>query len=876
MNKIFIFCALAVLVCSKVSAQLNLSWQQIGPVNFGGPVFSLLIDKRDSARKTVYAGVFGGGIWKSTNGGDWWTALDCIENNAVSCMTQDAIGNIYFGTGGLISNSYITPTSLDLNQRGNGIYRLDGMDNITHLSSTIDTGTTSPWSQVNRIAVNPINSSQIIAATSNGLYWSTDAGISWAPASLPQNLIGQASSDVKWGNDGATIFAAVGRNSISTGTRLVRSLDGGQKWELIRSGNFTGSDTFPGFPNVQGRIEIALAPSNANVVYISIATPIGATYSVFRSLDKGNSWTQILAKSASFDPFSTINLGWFDNAISVSPADSSVIYIGGVNMYSYSPATGPNLISQLNHPEISATHQVEHFMFEINDHDPDEMYIATLYGVFKSANAYSNLTSPNIMMKNAGLCARDFYTVTAHRAGNVMGGSGKGLLMNDGKSNLFQFVFKQNSAYCEFSHLDTNFIIVGATFSAPLRRYNTGNSWLDFSDSILNKCASNYIGSTAPFRLFETKKAWNTSDSITFISSVNYSAGDTILVQSKTAQTYFPFKINTPLSAGNAIKIPDAVKARLFFGTNCGIFLTNDALNTITPVRWFRISSQSSIQYMDASFDGNTVYACNSQGQVIRYTGLNFINYDSIYGTYNPIISSANTYISTVDAGRLIEGIAVDPKNDSVVIVTISGTFPVTKPNAYKTTNGGITWTPMQIGPLGLPVFTCLIDMQNSNVYFAGTEQGIWTSTDAGATWFQDNSDVCDVSVKRLRQIPLFRDDCPVLYAATASQGLWRSFSLTPAGCDISIDLNEIPDQHYSSDAKIYPNPSSDGVFTLSISPVWRNSTVNIFDIQGKKVHQLLMSNDQTSFSLNHLPDAVYFLRMVKNGQEMSLKLVKL
>jgi photosystem II stability/assembly factor-like uncharacterized protein len=67
----------------------------------GGTIFALAIDQNTPA--TVYAGTVGGGVFKSTNGGENWTAMNTgLTNNEVFVLAIDpnTSATVYAGTYG--------------------------------------------------------------------------------------------------------------------------------------------------------------------------------------------------------------------------------------------------------------------------------------------------------------------------------------------------------------------------------------------------------------------------------------------------------------------------------------------------------------------------------------------------------------------------------------------------------------------------------------------------------------------------------------------------------------------------------------------------------------------------------------------------------
>ena len=245
-----------VLKNNRSQRSAPLVWQELGPGNVGGRTRSILYDKRDPSRLTIYAGSVGGGMWKSTNGGDNWTQITSVSSCLqVSCIAQDVNGLIYFGTGeGLAQGDPpLAGTSRYSGQVGNGLHILVGNDIDSILPSTAPTvvSNTVKWAFINRIAINPLNPNDIFLATSggsgagNGLMHSTDAGQSWVQIGpAPNNIQNLPSAynwaaDVKFSSDGSYVFASVGIAAGQfPGANFIMSQDGGSSWLAVPTGLF--------------------------------------------------------------------------------------------------------------------------------------------------------------------------------------------------------------------------------------------------------------------------------------------------------------------------------------------------------------------------------------------------------------------------------------------------------------------------------------------------------------------------------------------------------------------------------------------------------------------------------------------------------------
>ena len=865
MKKILLSVFTVLLLHPVTNAQLNLQWQDLGPDNLGASIRGLILDNRDSTRQTLYAGVMGGGVWKTTDGGAWWTYLGCTGNYAISCITQSSNGTIYIGTGD--GFDYYFGYNTVEGHVGNGIYKLDSADNFIHLDSTTALNNSGPWSAVNRIAVDPTSPNNIIAATITGLYKSIDAGNSWNIITI-QGLGMNSTLDIKWSSNGLNIYA-------DYGTAIIRSVDGGATWKALNSVLNTGFPT-----GALGRAEIAISPSNSNVAYLSIASTQGSFKGIYKTSNAGNTWDTIAKGRAGFDPF--FQQGQYDNALAISPTDTDKIYFGGVTMYSYSPQTGVHRFPDFIYPNAVSGNYMDQFLYAINDKNPEEVYVATDKGVFKSSDAFSNFTSAQFYDHNYGLEGRDFVSIAASKNGRIIGGSdnAQGLLVRNPVNRDFtnlNFGF----GYCDFSYLDTNYAFIENYYGDV---YESNNNLAAFYSALdtsvdpltqggVSRCGGSSVTADAPFiaplLLHETKSAFQTIDSVAYVATSPQSSGNVVSVTSTTAQTLFPFTLPVSLNAGDTLMVPDPVKSNLFLASLCGVWMKKHALTYINP-DWYKISA-SQASCFAVTKNGNKVYWGTDFGNVASITGLNLAHFTN----YN-MVDSFQTITNLVSSGRTIESIANDPNNDSILLVTIGGFSTTGQPNVYKSTDAGLTWQSIQVGPAGMPAYTCVIDANNSNNYIVGTEHGIWTSNDAGTTWHQDDANMCDVPVYQLKQILLLSDDCYVLYAATNSRGLWRSYTLTPAGCNTSVGIQDSP-LNKPNNFILYPNPATSYTtveFTIAES---QQVIIQLHDITGRLVQTwqqfLSGSNQKVELNTSSLHAGTYLVS-VGTGQMQQTKLL--
>ncbi|MEK6675790.1 MAG: hypothetical protein AABZ47_09065, partial [Planctomycetota bacterium] len=161
---------------------------------------------------------------------------------------------------------------------------------------------TGPYSgRVSAVAADPVDPNRFFAAGASGGVWRTlDGGVTWTPLTdqLPTAAIGALAMDP---NNSDVLYAGSGEANYANhslyGLGLYKSTDGGDTWQVL------GVDTFGG----RTFSRIVVSHSDSQGVYAAIGNaggfpaktaaknhprrddPVG----VYRSLDGGNTWTQL-------------------------------------------------------------------------------------------------------------------------------------------------------------------------------------------------------------------------------------------------------------------------------------------------------------------------------------------------------------------------------------------------------------------------------------------------------------------------------------------------------------------------------------------------------------------------------------------------------
>ena len=282
----------------------KLNWIERGPTNTGGRTRGLIVDPDDSTYQTFYAGSVGGGVWKTSDGGDTWKNLtEDLHNLATStlAMSKHNTDVIYAGTGegfdGLMVN-------------GSGVWKsIDRGKTWKVLNSTSDD---ERFLNVLRLIVNPDDENEILACTrgrkdfKSFILKSKDGGQTWEQKYLSQGK--NIQQLVYTPGDFSVIYASILNDGI------IKSTDSGETWEKVFD---SGSKSI-------GRIELAVSPVNPGNVFLSCDHESGAQ--LYISKDSMKTVTKVLLQG-------TANWlggqGWYDNAIAAHPYDANKVWVAG-------------------------------------------------------------------------------------------------------------------------------------------------------------------------------------------------------------------------------------------------------------------------------------------------------------------------------------------------------------------------------------------------------------------------------------------------------------------------------------------------------------------------------------------------------------------
>ncbi|HMI87084.1 MAG TPA: hypothetical protein VK550_23475, partial [Polyangiaceae bacterium] len=310
-------------------------WTEIGPAPFGngdnGRTITIAPHPTDAS--IFYVGAATGGVWRN-QGGTWTPLTDQMPFNPVGAVAVDPTNAnvIYAGTG----------------EPHAGLHAYYGVG----LYKSTDAGAT--WQVLgadtfggrafSRIVINPANSQILYASIAHpglgypggitamkghplstgpgGVFRSSDGGMTWAQ--LAGGLPAVDASDVAMAPDSPnTLYAAIGAALGDPGNGVYKSTDGGDTWTKLGGG----------YPANTARTILAVAPSDANRIYASIAGPgndtsstASQTIGLYKSDDAGATWAN--ANAGAY----LGNQGNYDNCLVVDRTNPDIVFTGGVSM----------------------------------------------------------------------------------------------------------------------------------------------------------------------------------------------------------------------------------------------------------------------------------------------------------------------------------------------------------------------------------------------------------------------------------------------------------------------------------------------------------------------------------------------------------------
>jgi hypothetical protein len=418
----------------------------------GGRVTALVAHPTQA--NIAWFGSDGGGVWKTVNCCDanttWQPKTDApdIANIAIGALTLDPANPdvIYAGTGDFRRNRPFTFGAGGLLKSG------DGGETWTVLGASVfnpvytePAGQFPQYRAMSAVVVDPNNSARLAVGTNQGLYFSHDSGVNWDGPCYTNAFSTQRqdiSSLIAIDNGTTTdLIAAVGAIGVRSDVRYDLRENGADgiyrtgmpasgcpaAWTLIsRPDNGWPVGTGSGIPRYQtngnplGRLDLAAAPSNQNVLYVQ-AMYMG----VWRSLDGGSTWTNSAVPPNDFatgcvnDSYNNgVLFEDYNAGLLVSPTDPNTLFLSSTDVWRSTDGADTFTDLTCGYDEIVAGQpgnvHVDNHMRAFVANDPNHLLVGNDGGIYYSANALA--TRPQFDAMNNGTNTIEFYSgdITAH------------------------------------------------------------------------------------------------------------------------------------------------------------------------------------------------------------------------------------------------------------------------------------------------------------------------------------------------------------------------------------------------------------------------------------------------------------------------------
>ncbi len=243
---------------------------------------------------TCFVATDGGGLWKTTTGGQSWSPLTdtlaSLRGGAVA-LDGDDPDTVYFGTG-----------DFRVGSTGAGLFR--STDGGISWSRVFESTNASWISGV----VAPSGSSAIVLAASGGIFRSTTGG-------TPFTRVVTSPTTSLWASPGQATRMYAGVRSLG----VYKSTNAGASWTRLTAAPLPTD----GYRNVHVSA-CSADPDRVYAAFISSSSSIPTL--VFRSDDGGSTWTSL----PSADNFCNPQC-WYDAYVAAHPDDPDMVFLGGVD-----------------------------------------------------------------------------------------------------------------------------------------------------------------------------------------------------------------------------------------------------------------------------------------------------------------------------------------------------------------------------------------------------------------------------------------------------------------------------------------------------------------------------------------------------------------
>ncbi len=300
--------------------------------------------------------------------------------------------------------------------------------------------------------------------------------------------------------------------------------------------------------------------------------------------------------------------------------------------------------------------------------------------------------------------------------------------------------------------------------------------------------------------------------------------------------------VNTPNGAPFVweLEIHPTVPTTIFGGFG-DIYRSTNQGNTWTNLN----SGVGSIEFISISPSNPNVIYVSGQGGTVKRTdngGTNWVT------------------LNLPQAGN-VKSIEVHPTNPGEVYIAYSG-YQVGK--VYRSTNSGFSWTNITGSLPNIPTHKILYKTGTMDgELFLATDLGVYYRTDSQGDWVKLGQGLPNVIVNDIE----IHYASNLLRAATFGRGVWE---VPIDEASLSVGETQLP----QNSVRVYPNPTVNKNFTISLNNLSGNTNILVYNLIGSVVKEVNTSATEEKISLHGFAKGLYMVKIINDGKSITKKIV--
>ena len=766
----------------KNKSQIKGSWTSLGP--FLTPT-SLQTGQRGGSGRidclgfhptdpsVIYLGSPSGGLWKTTDAGQTWMNLtDNLPTLGISAIVvhPQHPDTIFIATG--TRDVWWETFSVGVMKSTNG--GLDWVETGLNFDILENRSTTG-------LIMNPANPDMMVATTSIGIYRTLDAGDTWT-------LIKSGNfKDIKCKpGDFSVIYAATFSASLTGPCQLYKSTDTGENFSLVSNLGFSGASV--------SRMVIGVTPANPEYVYLACSNSSDqGFFGVYRSTNSGMSWTHQSAGC-------TLNLfgwnangldsggqAWYDLSLSISPVNPDEVYVGGVNIWK-SLDGGANWQLNAHWLGDGGADYVHADIHKLKYNPVDSVLYAGCDGGFYQLQPGGT----DWLDLSDGLTIYQTYRLGLYQSQDdlaIVSPQDNGTTLYESDSCKEVILAEACDNFFDFSNPAT--IYYGGYGAGLMRSYDGGLTCHGIHPIYESKLVF-----LPPFLMHPSDP------------TILYCAFQDAYISTNRGESWT--NLTNDLSGGasySVMKVAPSNPQIIYLSTTYSIWRSTDGGMT-----WVDIA-------------GNL-----PSGLSITDIGISDVNPDHVWVTF----------------GQFEEGMKV-----------------------YHTHDGGLLWNNISMNLPNMPV-NCITPVEvSNNAIYVGTDFGIYYMDDGTGGWIDYSEGFPNVITLEMEINPLSHK----IKAATYGRGLWEA--------EMYNSPTSVPTLKSIASLRLFPNPVVNTLTITFKSLKSQEYTLQIYSMTDQLVFRKILHVQQGTFSdqigMENLPKGVYLLHLQdESGERCQKKMIKI